>query len=164
MKCQKCGAEMVSGHLYCDICGSEYQIVPDFEPEIENSIAQGLSDITETMAEELQENDNKEVLTTRRLKVPSFKVIFLVVVVCSVFVFIGYTKYTHSTGYQNRQALNAVNEGEYYKAVKNMDAPIMPSQLPRIKIDSKGLVKYARDNGKKAIDLTESERKMFIKE
>lgn len=57
-----------------------------------------------------------------------------------------------------------MSDNKYYKAVKNMDAPIMPSQLPRIKIDSKGLVKYARDNGKKAIDLTESERKMFIKE
>ena len=37
MKCQKCGAELVSGHLYCDICGAEYQIVPNFEPEIESN-------------------------------------------------------------------------------------------------------------------------------
>ena len=52
MKCQKCGAEMVPGHLYCDICGAEYQIVPDFEPEIEYSIAQSMSDISESIEKE----------------------------------------------------------------------------------------------------------------
>ena len=49
MKCQKCGATLASGHLYCDICGAEYQIVPDFEPEIEKSIAESLFDISTSL-------------------------------------------------------------------------------------------------------------------
>ena len=49
MKCQKCGAEMGSGHFYCNICGAEYQVVPDFEPEIELSIAESMSGISENI-------------------------------------------------------------------------------------------------------------------
>ena len=43
MKCPHCGSEMVEGHLICEICGEEIRIVPDFEPEIENSITETLS-------------------------------------------------------------------------------------------------------------------------
>lgn len=50
MKCPDCGAEMVYGHLYCEKCGKEIQMVPDFEPEIENSITETLS----TVAEEIE--------------------------------------------------------------------------------------------------------------
>ena len=43
MKCPNCGNELKEGHLICEICGYEIQIVPDFEPEIENSITETLS-------------------------------------------------------------------------------------------------------------------------
>ncbi len=38
----------------------------------------------------------------------------------------------------------------------------MPSQLPNIRIDYKGLVQYARNKGVKAIELTDSEKNMFM--
>lgn len=41
---------MAEGHLYCEKCGTEIQMVPDFEPEIENSITEALS----TVAEEIE--------------------------------------------------------------------------------------------------------------
>ncbi len=50
MKCPKCGFELADGQLYCESCGAEIQIVPDFEPEIENSIIESLS----TVAEEIE--------------------------------------------------------------------------------------------------------------
>lgn len=53
MKCPNCGSEMAEGHLYCEKCGMEIQIVPDFEPEIENSIIETLS----TVAEEIEESN-----------------------------------------------------------------------------------------------------------
>ncbi len=43
MKCPHCGNEMIEGHLICETCGEEIRIVPDFEPEIENSITETLS-------------------------------------------------------------------------------------------------------------------------
>ena len=38
MICPECGREIPEGHLYCDTCGMEVRIVPEFEPEVENSI------------------------------------------------------------------------------------------------------------------------------
>ena len=47
MKCPECGCEIKEGYLYCEKCGMEIQMVPDFEPEIENSITQTLSKVAE---------------------------------------------------------------------------------------------------------------------
>lgn len=43
MKCPHCGNELREGYLICEKCGEEIRIVPDFEPEIENSITETLS-------------------------------------------------------------------------------------------------------------------------
>lgn len=45
MKCPNCGAQMKEGQMYCEHCGNEIHIVPDFEPEIENSIHATLSNV-----------------------------------------------------------------------------------------------------------------------
>ena len=50
MKCPNCGEELKEGFLYCEKCGEEIRIVPDFEPEIENSIIETLSAVVEEMA------------------------------------------------------------------------------------------------------------------
>ena len=116
MKCQKCGAELGEGHLYCDVCGSEYQIVPDFEPEIENSIAQSMSDISESIEADKRSDKETSITKNKKVMVPSFSIIFFCVFVCSVFVYAGYSKYIHSTGYQNKQAMEAFNNYDYYRA------------------------------------------------
>ncbi|MCI8571908.1 MAG: hypothetical protein HFI43_10960 [Lachnospiraceae bacterium] len=54
MKCPDCGYEITEGYLYCEKCGREIQIVPVFEPEIENSITETLS----TVAEEIEGNSS----------------------------------------------------------------------------------------------------------
>lgn len=45
MICPKCGHEMKDDMLYCEKCGEEIQFVPDFDPEIEQSISDTLSEI-----------------------------------------------------------------------------------------------------------------------
>lgn len=116
MKCQKCGTELVPGHLYCEVCGAEFQIVPDFEPELENSIAESLSDISETVEKDFMVNINKLKTKAKTMKVPSFTIILALVFVCSLFFFIGYTKYTNSTSYQNKKAMEAISKQDYYQA------------------------------------------------
>lgn len=32
MKCPSCGRELKTGQLYCEHCGQEIQIVPDYDP------------------------------------------------------------------------------------------------------------------------------------
>ena len=45
MICPNCGFEMKDEDLYCENCGQEIHIVPLFEPEIEQSITDNLSNI-----------------------------------------------------------------------------------------------------------------------
>lgn len=45
MKCPNCGENIKKEQMYCESCGMEIQIVPDFEPEIENKISETLSTV-----------------------------------------------------------------------------------------------------------------------
>ena len=45
MTCPKCGNEIAEGHLYCEVCGEEIQIVPDFDLQVEESINVTLSSV-----------------------------------------------------------------------------------------------------------------------
>jgi hypothetical protein len=46
MKCPNCGADMKEETLYCESCGAEIHIVPDFEPELEDAFQQTIDNIT----------------------------------------------------------------------------------------------------------------------
>ncbi|MBR1630109.1 MAG: chitobiase/beta-hexosaminidase C-terminal domain-containing protein [Lachnospiraceae bacterium] len=50
MKCKRCGATLVDGHVYCDHCGAEVQFVPDFN-ELEEDILPTLVTNTPTVEE-----------------------------------------------------------------------------------------------------------------
>ena len=45
MKCPRCGADMKEGQMYCEHCGREIQIVPEFDPALETSLHKALSDV-----------------------------------------------------------------------------------------------------------------------
>ena len=60
MKCPNCGKEIPEGYLYCEVCGMEIRIVPDFEPEIENSIIETLSTVAEEIEEKPKKKENGE--------------------------------------------------------------------------------------------------------
>lgn len=125
MKCQKCGAELVPGHLYCDICGAEYQIVPDFEPEIENSIAESLSGIQKEIkknASEREETKSKEKIERiEKAGTPvklSFGRIFFFVLVFAAGFFLGILKYVGSEAYLEQEARRAVGAEDYHQAAQ----------------------------------------------
>lgn len=51
MKCPDCGCELEEGKLYCPKCGREIQMVPDFDPEIEEKMSGALEGITSHIQE-----------------------------------------------------------------------------------------------------------------
>lgn len=51
MRCPKCNQELKEGQLYCEACGEEILIVPEFEPEIEKSIEETLSNVADVISE-----------------------------------------------------------------------------------------------------------------
>lgn len=133
MKCPDCGAEMVYGHLYCDKCGKEIQMVPDFEPEIENSITETLS----TVAEEIEGGSLvKEEKHGKRKKVPVkspffsdeqgkswiiFSLItFLVVTLAGAFVTL-HLYHRYSASYQIERARYCAQSEEYEMAIEYLE-------------------------------------------
>lgn len=133
MKCPDCGAEIVDGHLYCDKCGMEIQMVPDFEPEIENSITETLS----TVAEEIEGNSSAE--KSQESKKKSKKqgtslfaeeqgknwliltlVTFIAVTLAAVLVVV-HLYHRYSVSYQIDQARYYAQSLEYEKAIEYLE-------------------------------------------
>ncbi len=67
MKCPKCNKELKEGKLYCEFCGEEIKMVPVFEPEIEKSIEETLSNVAD-MINEVDEDDIKPVVNVQKTK------------------------------------------------------------------------------------------------
>ena len=129
MKCPNCGYEMSDEHLYCEKCGNEIQIVPDFEPELENSITETLS----TVGEEIEGRvDTEKPLTSPKSSGHSSKttsgknsmvaclVIFVIVVLLTIFsgVFL-YQRY--SVNYQISRAGKYAERGKYAEAASYLE-------------------------------------------
>ena len=64
MKCPNCGAEMADGALYCEHCGEDIHIVPDFDPELEQDIELTISGMLEDI--DGQEEHEEEEQPPRR--------------------------------------------------------------------------------------------------
>lgn len=145
MKCPDCGAEIVDGHLYCEKCGMEIQMVPDFEPEIENSITETLS----TVAEEIEGNrpgedkpgrgSNEASVETQEPRKKSKKrkgsilseeqgknwlilslITFIAVTLAAGFVVV-YLYHRYSVTYQVDQARSYAQSQEYEKAIEYLE-------------------------------------------
>lgn len=123
MKCPNCGAEMPVGSLYCEQCGEDIHIVPDFEPEVEFNIEQTINEI----AEEIKVNqENPEtpgkMAENRKRKVFRRNMIALAVFI-SVMVLIliaggVWTYQYNSLDVQLKKAESCVKKEEYDKAIR----------------------------------------------
>lgn len=128
MKCPNCGNELKEGHLICEICGEEIQIVPDFEPEIENSITETLSTLaamqesengsaqaqTEQQKESLEEEPETENGSYKKLWIVSGLVLFFIL---AASIYGIYVYHTGTTDYLMDQARKYAATGEYDSAL-----------------------------------------------
>jgi len=124
MKCPNCGADVPTGSLYCEQCGQDIHIVPDFEPEVELNIEQTISEI----AEDIRVGQNtydwnvpKEEPVEKKSK-GRWKWIFLTVLilVCVVIAAVGilfHHRY-NSVEYQTAKAAEYVEEKMYDEAAR----------------------------------------------
>lgn len=129
MKCPSCGARMKEGHLYCEKCGREIQMVPDFEPEIENSIRETLSSVGEEIEGEKGSARDAEAQSTKgssersqerkRLLVTWIAVFSAVTVLTLLGGLFFYHRYSYD--YQVRQARKYAQNGSYEKAIDYLE-------------------------------------------
>ena len=129
MKCPNCGEEMAENALYCEHCGEDIHIVPDFEPELEQNIQQIISGIMEELDEPLQEEADtgkseleripeSEPIQKKRLKwlLPTI----LAVLVLGAALGMGVWVYLHnSREYQVSRAEQYAASGDYDKAISH---------------------------------------------
>ena len=54
------------------------------------------------------------------------------------------------------------NWKRYYEQLENMDGPVLPSELPRVKIDIRGALAYAKEKGVEVASLSDEEKKLFM--
>lgn len=55
-----------------------------------------------------------------------------------------------------------MNYNKYYEQLRNMPEPVLPSQLPKIKVNLSALSNYARQKGIPVSQLSEEEKALFI--
>lgn len=132
MICPRCGYEMKEEHLYCERCGAEIQIVPDFEPEIQNSIEETLSTVAEEINPDLPENpsDSKKkpqeedflkegsifhgITSRKRILITTLASILMTLV---IILLAGFIYQNYSTTYQINQAEELIGKEQFERAL-----------------------------------------------
>ncbi len=125
MKCPNCGAEMKEGRLYCENCGEDIHIVPDFEPELELNMEQSLGKILIDVAHEKKNGTDavKENTETppggkgKRFRVIAGWAGIGILIVLLIAGGIGIFRY-YSLDYQTERAKQATTSGQYEKAIR----------------------------------------------
>ena len=123
MKCPDCGFDIPEGHMYCDNCGKEITIVPEFEPEVENEINETLSGV----ADELNKDEKlgQEKIKRRKeffekvignQRIIAFAVGFVVLIILVILFIVPYA--SKSSVYYLRKADSARMSGNINKAIE----------------------------------------------
>ena len=139
MICPNCKSIMEEGKLYCEKCGAEIKIVPDFEPLLENEIHDTLSGMvndfnnSQAESEELIDRDvssfmeDEKVVSNFIFRFLKTKFIYILLVICLLVAGIAgswfYSMKVHKSSfeYQYGQALIYANEGKYNQAIMYME-------------------------------------------
>ena len=132
MKCPNCGNELKEGYLICEKCGEEIQIVPDFDPEIENSITETLSTLAAMQEEEgeqkvpqndgnveeerpeADETDETEEDDGKRIWVAASLIVILAV---ALIAYGAYAYHIRTVDYQIDKAREYAADGNYTAAI-----------------------------------------------
>jgi tetratricopeptide (TPR) repeat protein len=125
MKCPNCGADMKQDVLYCEECGYEIHIVPDFEPELEDAWQQTIDNIANDIWEGKEEKTDNSFADTdggafgKNKKIIAAVTVFITAVMLVLIFILSFNIYrSHSLKYQTQMARKYSDEQSYDKAIK----------------------------------------------
>lgn len=128
MKCPNCGNEIPDGFLLCDQCGEEIQIVPDFDPEIENSITETLTTLI-SLEEETEEQDieweteeTSDDTAGRKSRIWQVVLGLVILFVAALVFYTLYVYHIHTVAYQISRAQTFAENGSYDQAIACLQA------------------------------------------
>lgn len=129
MKCPNCGAEMKEGTLYCEKCGEDIHIVPDFEPELEQNIVRSLEPaIREATAEnggqEQPDGEMPKPAAARRPVTPVLGWVGIALLVVALIGAVAAITVRYSSALQAQLAQTDADNGDYEKAVAHYQRAI----------------------------------------
>lgn len=130
MKCPNCGAEMKDGILYCEHCGEDIHIVPDFEPELEHNIEQSLGHIRKSVEESNEPVQKTVVFSVKQLGFVISILILIIFLVFGIFCLLSY----FSVNEQIDKARDATLKGNYDKAIARYEHAL---ELDSLNVDAK---------------------------
>lgn len=120
MRCKNCGAEMQEGHVYCEKCGYEVHIVPDYNIELEEKMTKTLERLVK---EEFEEHQEKQIETVQKVVKRKNRllvtVIIVFVIVAGVGIFGVNMIYRQSYEFQFAKGIEAKNRQQYEQAVQH---------------------------------------------
>ena len=120
MKCPNCGEEMTYGALYCEHCGEDIHIVPDFEPELESNLEQTINGIVEELevhSQESVEHEENERNGTKKQHGWKWIVLFLILLIFAATGMSMWVYLYNCEEYQIKQAVRYTESGVYDKAL-----------------------------------------------
>ena len=120
MKCPDCGFEIPEGCLLCESCGKEIQIVPDFEPEVENSMAETMSTVAEDLITSESDDHKGEVLTEQRSKRFLRVSGLIILVLIFLTLVLSLSAYFSSPSYEIEKADKYTKQGDYKSALDSL--------------------------------------------
>lgn len=130
MVCQKCGAEIPENCLLCEACGEEIQMVPDFEPEVEDSISETLLNVAEmvttsegTSDEESDDSYDKGYEKQKNYFVLSLGCVFVFALIIVTAV-LSVKTYQKSAGYFMKQSDEMLEDSDYENSLVNLQAAL----------------------------------------
>ncbi len=122
MKCPNCGFEIPEGHMYCDSCGTEINFVPDFEPEVENTINATLSGMADELNKE--ERQKKLQLEKRRALIRSIFSKWWILAIAAALIAVISVGLHFFFAYNNKTSFYYLSRAESEKNSGNMDSAI----------------------------------------
>ena len=129
MDCPFCGEPLKEGNVFCETCGKEIQMVPVFEPEIEDHMQKSLDNVKELFDDPQEagdkddkENGKEDAGSNKKFKnyyFAAFGVGTALFLVCLIFIIRSISEY-HSYDYQMQAADKAYTNENYEEAVKHV--------------------------------------------
>lgn len=111
MTCPKCGSSLGEENMYCEVCGEEIHIVPEFVPEVESSIESSLQELVMEFKNGNVGAVRKKILKALYIAVPAT---LLSILLLSVGIMI---YHDNSAAYQIKEGNENYKSGHYKQAI-----------------------------------------------